>query len=63
MILVFDRRLRMALAKVSAGSRMEEARFLAGRPSSGHGGTDQGSAFDAHDGGDQRRPLVILETL
>jgi hypothetical protein len=38
-----------------------EGRFLAGFPLSGRGGTDQGLAFDAHDGGDQRRPLGVVE--
>jgi hypothetical protein len=28
---------------------------------SGRGGTDEGIAFDAHDGGDQRRPLGFVE--
>jgi hypothetical protein len=28
---------------------------------SGCGGADQGSAVDAHDGGDQRRPLGVVE--
>ena len=30
-------------------------------PLSGRGGTDEGIAFDAHDGGDQRRPLGFVE--
>jgi hypothetical protein len=28
---------------------------------SGRGGTDEGIALDAHDGGDQRRPLGLVE--
>ena len=38
-----------------------EGGFPARRPLSGRSGTDQGLAFDAHDGGDQRRPLGIIE--
>ena len=30
-------------------------------PLSGGGGTNEGMAFDAHDGGDQRRPLGLIE--
>jgi hypothetical protein len=38
-----------------------EGGFPARGPLSGRGGTDEGIAFDAHDGGDQRCPLGLVE--
>ena len=41
--------------------RCVEGCLLARGPFSGRGGTDEGIALDAHDGGDQRLPLGIVE--
>ena len=65
MVLVFDRPVIADGGGEGLGGQHDggcvEGCLPARGPLSGGGGTNEGLAFDAHDGGDQRRPLGLIE--